>query len=41
MRGDPYYSQMHISGALNLPEGELPGPLAEMEPSTWIITYCT
>ncbi len=31
----------HITGAVNIPENELPTRLAELEENDWIITYCT
>lgn len=41
VRGDPYYSQGHIPGALSITDVELPDRLNELDPSDWIITYCT
>ncbi len=35
------YNQGHISGALSIPLMELPDRLAELDPNTWYITYCT
>ena len=35
------YAQAHIPGALSIPLGELPSRLDELNPSDWIITYCT
>ena len=40
-RGEPYYSQGHIPGALAITEEELEARLDELDPDTWIITYCT
>ena len=39
VRGEPYYSQGHIPGALSIPEDELYERLDELDPSAWIITY--
>ena len=41
VRGEPYYSQRHISGAISIAEDELAERLGELDRSTWIITYCT
>lgn len=35
------YAQGHIQGAISLPLDELPERLDELDPSAWIITYCT
>ena len=40
-RGEPYFSQGHIPGAVTITEDELPERLDEFNPSDWIITYCT
>jgi len=41
VRGDPFYFQAHIPGALNIPLNDLPDRIQELDPSAWIITYCT
>jgi 3-mercaptopyruvate sulfurtransferase SseA len=41
VRGEPYYSQGHIPGALSITDVELPNRLNELNPDDWIITYCT
>jgi hypothetical protein len=41
VRGEPYYSQGHIPGALSIDEDELEARLNELDPKAWIITYCT
>ena len=41
VRGEQYYQQAHIAGALSLPEDQLPARLSELDPQEWIITYCT
>jgi 3-mercaptopyruvate sulfurtransferase SseA len=35
------YAEAHIPGALNIPVNDLPQRLDELDPSDWIITYCT
>jgi 3-mercaptopyruvate sulfurtransferase SseA len=41
VRGEPYYSEGHIPGARSITEEELPNHINELNPSQWIITYCT
>jgi 3-mercaptopyruvate sulfurtransferase SseA len=41
VRGTEYYQQGHIPGAMSIPEEELPTRLDELDPNSWIITYCT
>ena len=41
VRGDPFYSQSHIPGALSLTSEDLPDRMDELDPNDWIITYCT
>lgn len=41
VRGDPYYSQGHIPGALNISLDDLETRMGELDPAAWIITYCT
>jgi hypothetical protein len=41
VRGEPYYSQGHIPGALSVTEEELDNYLNQLGPSDWLITYCT
>jgi hypothetical protein len=41
VRGEQYYQQNHITGALSLPEEQLPDRLGELDTQAWIITYCT
>jgi hypothetical protein len=41
VRGEEYYQQSHIAGAVSLPEDQLPVRIGELDPQTWIITYCT
>jgi 3-mercaptopyruvate sulfurtransferase SseA len=40
-RGEPYYSEGHIPGALSISVDELPDRLDELDPANWVITYCT
>jgi 3-mercaptopyruvate sulfurtransferase SseA len=35
------YNVSHIPGAVLIPEGDLIDRLNELDPSGWIITYCT
>lgn len=41
VRDQSAYEHMHIPGALLIPLNELTQHLTELEPSSWIITYCT
>jgi len=41
VRGEPYFSQGHIPGALSITENDLDSRLKDLDPSKWIITYCT
>ena len=41
VRGEPSYSAGHIPGALSLTEEQLLSSFDELDPSAWIITYCT
>jgi hypothetical protein len=40
-RGEPYFSQGHIPGAISMTDDELPSRQGELDPNAWIITYCT
>jgi hypothetical protein len=40
-RGEPYYSQGHIPGALSYNEEELRSHMSELDRDTWYILYCT
>lgn len=40
-RGEPYFSQGHIPGALSIPEDEVMIHLDQLSQDDWIITYCT
>jgi 3-mercaptopyruvate sulfurtransferase SseA len=35
------YAVSHIPGAVNIPSGEIPTRLDEIDRDVWIITYCT
>lgn len=35
------YADSHIPGALSIPEFEIQSRRGELDPSRWIITYCT
>ncbi|HEX7973689.1 MAG TPA: rhodanese-like domain-containing protein [Anaerolineales bacterium] len=41
VRGDPYYSEGHIPGALSIPLNDITRRLNELSPKDWIIPYCT
>lgn len=41
VRAESSYEVSHIPGALSIPLGELEQRLGEMDPESWIITYCT
>jgi rhodanese-related sulfurtransferase len=40
-RGEPYFSQGHIPGAIPLTDEEVATRQSELDPNAWIITYCT
>jgi hypothetical protein len=40
-RGEPYFSQGHIPGALSITVDELPDRIDELRDYEWIVTYCT
>jgi hypothetical protein len=40
-RGEPYFSQGHIPGAISMTDDEVASRLGELDPNAWIITYCT
>jgi len=35
------YRERHITGAVSMPITELPDRYTELDPQSWIITYCT
>jgi hypothetical protein len=41
VRGDTYYAQQHIPGALSISAAALEERIDELDPNAWIITYCT
>jgi Rhodanese-like domain len=41
VRGEPYYSEEHIPGALSITYDELPSNLQALKKTDWIIPYCT
>ena len=41
VRGEPWYSNSHIQGAVSVPENEVEAFLDQFSPQDWIITYCT
>jgi hypothetical protein len=40
-RGDLYFAEGHLPGAISMTEQDIPARLDQLEPSDWIITYCT
>jgi Rhodanese-like domain len=40
-RGEPYFSQGHIPGAISYNEEELSSHLSELDPNAWYILYCS
>ena len=41
VRGEPYYSESHVPGALSMTYDELSSRMGELDKKAWIITYCT
>ena len=41
VRGEPFYSQGHIPGALSITQDEVPMKIGSLDRSKWIILYCT
>jgi hypothetical protein len=41
VRSRSAYATTHIPGAVSIPLAELKPRIAELDPSQWIITYCT
>ncbi len=41
VRGEPWYSQSHIEGAISVPYDDIAANLGELDPQDQIITYCT
>lgn len=41
VRGEPYFSEQRIPGAVSIPYDQVELALEELEPDQWIITYCT
>ena len=41
VRSASSYQEEHLSGALSIPEAEMPARIGELDPQDWIITYCT
>ena len=40
-RGDSYFAQGHIPGAMSITEDQIENRLDELDPGAWVITYCT
>lgn len=41
VRGEPYYTESHIPGAISMTYDELASRMSELDKNAWIITYCT
>jgi Rhodanese-like domain len=41
VRGEPYYSDAHIPGAISMTYDEMSSRMGELDKKAWIITYCT
>lgn len=41
VRTNEEYAQSHIPGAVSIPLNELGARYTELDPSAWVITYCT
>ena len=41
VRGEPYFSEGHIPGAISMTYDEVMDRLGELDSAAWIITYCT
>jgi hypothetical protein len=41
VRGEPYYTESHIPGALSMTNDEMSSRMGELDKKAWIITYCT
>lgn len=41
VRGDPFFAQGHIPGALSIPLADISNRLSELNKTDWIIPYCT
>ena len=41
VRGEPYFSEAHIPGAISMTYDEMSSRMGELDKKAWIITYCT
>jgi hypothetical protein len=41
VRGEPYFSEGHIPGAISMTYDEMASRMGELAKNAWIITYCT
>jgi hypothetical protein len=41
VRGEPYFSEEHIPGAISMTYDEMSSRMGELDKNAWIITYCT
>lgn len=40
-RSETAYQSQHISGSVNIPLDQIETRMDELDPETWVITYCT
>lgn len=40
-RGEQSYAEGHIPGAIPMTSGEVTKRVGELDPNTWVLTYCT
>ncbi len=40
-RSAAQFSTGHAAGAINIPDGQTEALIGDLDPNTWIITYCT
>lgn len=41
VRGDPYFSDGHIPGAISMTQDEMQSRMGELNKDQWLILYCT
>lgn len=40
-RSAAQYQQQHVTGSINIPLDQMETRMAELDPDTWYVTYCT
>lgn len=40
-RGEQSFAEGHIPGAISMTSSEVPTRVGELDPDTWVLTYCT